>query len=84
MASEMDSIDGKSPRNLAGVVVHASIVADAHAAASRNAKISAAHKALNVLEGLAPYEFRANYGCDCGEKSSEEDDRNAELQDTAI
>ncbi|KAI9728236.1 MAG: Dicer-like protein 1 [Chrysothrix sp. TS-e1954] len=84
MASEIDSVDGKSTRSLAGVVVHASIVADAHAAASRNAKVNAAHRAVSVLEGLAPYAFRARYDCDCREHGAGHADSDGDNQDTAI
>ena len=52
-------------RILAAVIIHGQVVADGVASSARYAKIKACEKALNELEGLPPFKFRNNYGCDC-------------------
>jgi endoribonuclease Dicer len=37
----------------------------------RYATQRAASKAVEELEGLAPYEFRAKFGCDCREEMTD-------------
>ena len=44
------------------------------AKSARFSNIKTAIRALDELEGLAPYEFRAKYGCDCREESDGVDD----------
>ena len=46
-------------------MIHDIIVADASASSGKNAKVKAAAKALEKLTGLAPYEFRKAYECQC-------------------
>ena len=46
-------------------MIHDIIVADGSASSGKNAKVKAAAKALEKLTGLAPYEFRKIYGCQC-------------------
>ncbi|KAI9732109.1 MAG: Dicer-like protein 1 [Cirrosporium novae-zelandiae] len=50
---------------VAAVIIHDQIVADGEAASGKNAKVKASEKALRVLEGLSPREFRENWGCEC-------------------
>lgn len=45
------------------------------AKSSRYANLNAAVKAVEELEGLAPYEFRAKFGCDCREGLASEGDK---------
>ena len=52
-----------------GVMIHDSEpIGVWRAKSARYANINAAMKAVEELEGLAPYEFRAKFGCDCREE----------------
>nr|A1CBC9.2 RecName: Full=Dicer-like protein 1; Includes: RecName: Full=Endoribonuclease dcl1; Includes: RecName: Full=ATP-dependent helicase dcl1 [Aspergillus clavatus NRRL 1] len=64
-AGEMPAIDGMPAGVLAAVIVHNSVVSEATASSSRYAKIRASERALVVLDGLLPYEFRQRYNCNC-------------------
>jgi len=69
MSQDLPSQDGKSAQGgicLAGLMVHDAVVAQGRAASSKVAKIHASADALKVLDGVAPFEFRERYGCDCG------------------
>jgi endoribonuclease Dicer len=59
------SVDGTPARVLAAVIVHNEVVAKGVASSGRNAKVKASEKALTLLEGLAAFEFRKQYSCDC-------------------
>ena len=39
--------------------------ADGIAQSGRYAKLNASIKALELIKGLAPYEFQMTFGCDC-------------------
>lgn len=66
MANEIPAFDGGAPRNVAVVMIHDQIIADGEASSGKNAKVKASQEALRQLEGIAPYEYRMRYGCDCG------------------
>ena len=51
MANEIPAFDGGFPRNVAVVMIHDQIIADG--------------EAQKQLQGIAPYEYRMRYGCDC-------------------
>lgn len=72
MTREVPTTDNLGSNAIAGLVVHETVVADkaeaSIAAAVRNAKAKAASRALQLMEGLAPYEFRERYRCDCVRK----------------
>ena len=40
-------------------------MADGEASSGKNAKVKASQNALGALKGLAPFEFRLQYRCDC-------------------
>lgn len=50
---------------VAVVMIHDEIVADASASSGKNAKVKASEKALRLLDGLVPFEFRRRFGCSC-------------------
>lgn len=66
MAQEM-SLDapGAKVKVMGALVVHDKVVCHGIAASGRYAKLSASMNALSLLQGLAPFEFRAKYGCAC-------------------
>lgn len=65
MANPLPALDGSPVRVLAGVLIHDDIVAEGTASSGRYAKLKASSNALELLRGLAPFEFRARFGCDC-------------------
>ncbi|KAL8812553.1 MAG: hypothetical protein Q9200_000953 [Gallowayella weberi] len=69
MASTIPNAAGTDiDHQVAGVMIHGEVVASATAASSKNAKVKASAKALEELNGLAPFEFRAKYRCGCTEQ----------------
>ena len=66
MSGEIPPIEpGGTPRSIAGLMVHDEIIAEGQASSGKNAKVKASVEALKLLRGLAPFEFRKVYGCDC-------------------
>ncbi|GFF41577.1 dicer-like protein 1 [Aspergillus udagawae] len=66
-AGELPTIDGAPAGVLAAVIVHGNVISEARWSSSRHAKVNASEKALTVLDGLLPFEFRQKYHCDCKE-----------------
>ncbi|RHZ64704.1 putative RNA helicase/RNAse III [Aspergillus thermomutatus] len=66
-AGELPTIDGAPAGVLAAVIVHGIVISEARSSSSRYAKVKASEKALTVLDGLLPSEFRQKYHCDCKE-----------------
>ncbi|KAL4741976.1 hypothetical protein BDV11DRAFT_212303 [Aspergillus similis] len=64
-AGEIPAVDGETPRVLAAVIIHDTVVAEGIASSGRNAKIKASAKALDMLEKLRQAEFREKFGCNC-------------------
>ena len=68
MASAVPNAAGTDVKHqVAVVMVHGEVVASGTAASSKNAKVKASQRALEVLKPLAPFEFRERWGCDCVE-----------------
>jgi endoribonuclease Dicer len=64
--------DGMQPLFWSGVMIHNSApIGVWKAKSARYSSINAASKAVEELEGLAPYEFRAKFGCDCREETTD-------------
>ncbi|KAL8861765.1 MAG: hypothetical protein Q9178_001966 [Gyalolechia marmorata] len=68
MASPIPNAAGTDvDHQVAVVMIHGEVVASGTAASSKNAKVKASEKALENLRGLAPFEFRTTFGCQCTE-----------------
>ena len=66
MASEIESVAPGGPTtSIAVVMIHDEIVAEGQASSGKNAKVKASSNALKVLQGLAPFEYRMQYRCNC-------------------
>ncbi|KAI5363134.1 putative ribonuclease III domain, helicase, dicer dimerization domain-containing protein [Septoria linicola] len=66
MAKELPSIDGLERKDVVAVVtIHDKIIASSAGKSGRYARLRVAQKARAELDGLAPFEFRAKFGCDC-------------------
>lgn len=50
---------------VAVVMIHDEIVANASASSGKNAKVRASEKALKLLDGMVPFEFRRRFACNC-------------------
>lgn len=61
----MPQIDGNKPQLFAFVMVHDQIIFEAQGESGRYTKIKASKKAMEILEGLSPREFRDKFNCDC-------------------
>ncbi|KAL8890175.1 MAG: hypothetical protein Q9215_002650 [Flavoplaca cf. flavocitrina] len=68
MASSIPNAAGTdTDHQVAVVMIHGEVIASGKAASSKSAKVKASEKALETLQGLAPFEFRAKFGCVCTE-----------------
>ena len=66
MAREISPLDEMQPTIvLAVVMVHNVIIAQGKAASGKNAKVKASKAALDMVDGLAKYEFRRKFHCNC-------------------
>jgi endoribonuclease Dicer len=69
-------IPGKGEAIAAMILIHNEVRFYLLGQSGRYARVRASRRALEVLDGLPPYEFRSKYGCDCvdeGEGESELD-----------
>ena len=58
-------LPGEKERIVAVVMIHGTVVSDSTGESSKYAKIRAAQKANNVLEGMSQTEFRKRFRCEC-------------------
>lgn len=66
MAKELPSVDGMERKDVVAVVmIHDQVMASSAGKSGRYARLRVANKALEKLDGLAPFDFRARYRCDC-------------------
>jgi endoribonuclease Dicer len=73
LAEEVPQGDPGAPcKVVAGFVLHDRVVCHATSQSGRYAKVKASVKALELLQGLAPFEFRQRYGCDCRDQPEDE------------
>ncbi|MCJ1399859.1 Dicer-like protein 1 [Xylographa trunciseda] len=73
MSDELPTIiEGTPIRVIAVVMIHNEIIAEGIAASGKYAKLKASSKALEMLTGLAPFEYRIQYRCDCSDKKTED------------
>ncbi|KAI9723933.1 MAG: hypothetical protein M1812_000651 [Candelaria pacifica] len=83
LAQEMPSIDGSPIQVIAALMIHNEVVAEGRAASGKNAKVKASSNALEKLKGLAPYEYRMQYRCDCSSKAVDENLARVEVGELA-
>ena len=74
-------MDGTPARVLAAVIVHNEVIAKGMASSGRSAKVKASEKALTLLEGLAVFEFRERYSCDCRPEADGAQEGSGEMGD---
>lgn len=66
MAKELPNVEGTERKDVvAAVMVHDDIVASSQGNSGRYTRLRAAQQALEQIEGLAPGDFRARFGCNC-------------------
>lgn len=53
-------------------MIHEQIIAEGTAVSSKYAKLKASQHALDLLTGLAPFEYRIQYRCDCSQVKAED------------
>ncbi|KAL5051864.1 hypothetical protein BDW71DRAFT_169667 [Aspergillus fruticulosus] len=66
-AGEIPAVDGETPRVLAAVMIHDTVIAEGIASSGRNAKVKASGRALDMLERIGQAEFREKFKCSCRE-----------------
>lgn len=65
MSEELPTLEGSATRIIAVVMVHNQVIAEGISSSSKYAKVKASSNALELLKGLAPFEYRLQYRCDC-------------------
>jgi len=62
---EVAMYPGQETKILAVIMIHSKIIAKGRASSGKTAKVRASAKAVESIDGLTQYEFRARFGCDC-------------------
>jgi endoribonuclease Dicer len=65
MSDELPSLNGAPPRIIAVIMVHNRVIAEGISTGGKYAKLKASSNALELLKGLAPFEYRLQYFCTC-------------------
>jgi endoribonuclease Dicer len=68
-------IPGKGKAIAAMIVIHNKVQFHSMGQSGRYSRLRAAHKALDKLDGLARFEFREKYGCDCPDTRKDQGDK---------
>lgn len=71
-AGELPSADGDKPRILAAVMIHGESIAEDIGTSTRYAKVRASEKALELIGGMLPTDFRLRFRCDCRPSSDDQ------------
>lgn len=66
---------------LAMIMIHNTVRFHGVAVSGRYARVKASQAALQHLDGLPEYEYRRNYGCDCGDEENHETDQHKMEED---
>ena len=65
-ARELPAVSNAEKKEvMAAVMIHDEVIAHSKGKSGRYARLRAAKLALEVVQGLAPYEYRARFGCNC-------------------
>jgi endoribonuclease Dicer len=73
LPTDASVINAAAPQIIAVVMIHDKIIEEGVAGSSKYAKLKASSHALELLTGLAPFEYRQMYGCDCAQKKRDEE-----------
>lgn len=82
IAKELAPADGMELERkdvVAAIMIHDEIVSFAKGKSGRYARLRAANSAIERVEGLAPFEFRSKYVCNC-----QNDDDSGQMDETSI
>ncbi|CAI7627375.1 unnamed protein product [Penicillium pancosmium] len=71
-AGELPGADGDKLRILAAVMIHGESIAEDIGTSTRYAKVRASEKALEVIGGMLPTDFRLRFRCDCRPSSDDQ------------
>lgn len=77
-------ISGKGKAIVAMVLIRNKVVFHSMGQSGRYARVRASQAALEVLDGLPPYEFRSKYGCGCvdeGEDGMETEEKERAMKE---
>lgn len=73
MAKEVPAVNAPGKKEVVVVVmVHQQIIAHDRGKSARYSRVRAAKLAMEALDGLAPYEFRETFRCECVETDAVE------------
>ncbi|KAF2239938.1 hypothetical protein EV356DRAFT_438263 [Viridothelium virens] len=70
MAKDTPYDETRTSTCIAAVMIHENIIGKGTAASGKNAKVKASKDALTKIEGLARFEFRHKFKCDCSQTSA--------------
>jgi len=68
MADEILAEDAITKKVIAGLMIHTTVICGDVSKSAKYSKMRVAYDAYEELRGMAPYEFRNKFGCDCTSK----------------